>query len=57
MRKIPHPSKRVLHLDFANCFAGMAFDLLQELSFCWYEFPQGGLEVWLASGEVGVGSY
>ena len=57
MRNIPHPSKSIFHLDFANCCAGMAFDLLKELSFCWYQLPQGGLEVWLAGGGVGICSY
>ena len=52
---IPHAPKRILHLDFANCFAGMALDFLEELSFCWYGFFEGGLKVWFASG--GVGSY
>ena len=50
MRTIPHPPKCVFHLDFAHCFAGMAFDFLKELSLCWDYFPQGGLEVWLAEG-------
>ena len=55
MMNIPHPPKRVLHLDIANCFDRMTFDFLEELSLRWYDFSQRGLEVWFAGG--GVGSY
>lgn len=53
--RVPHTTKRVLHLDFANCFIGMVLDFLEELSLCWYGFFQGGLEVWFRGG--GVVSY
>ena len=52
---VPHAPERVLHLDFADCFAGMALDFLEELSLCWYGFFKGGFEVWFGGG--GVGSY
>ena len=55
MSGVPHASKRVLHLDLADCFAGMALDSLEQLSLCWYNFFQRGLQIWFCGG--GVGSY
>lgn len=55
MSLVPHATKRVLHLDFTDCFIGMALDFLEEFSLCWYGFFQGGLEVWF--GGRGVVSY
>ena len=52
---VPHASKRVLHLDIADSYVGMTLDFLEELSLCWYNFFQRGLEVWL--GGRGVGPY
>lgn len=52
---VPHATKRVLHLDFTNCLAGMALDFFEKLALCWYGFFKGGFEVWFGGG--GVGSY
>lgn len=45
MSSIPHASKRVLHLDITDFFAGMALDFLEELSLRWYSFSQCGLKI------------
>lgn len=52
---VPHTAKGVLHLDFADCLASMALDLLEKFSFCGYGLSKSGLEVWFGGG--GVGSY
>ena len=52
---VPHASKRVLHFDFTNYFAGMSLDILEELSLCWDCFFQRGLEVWFRGR--GISSY
>ena len=53
MRDIPHSSKRVPHLDLANCCAGMLFDFGDQLSLFWNRSPQRVLEVPFAGGIVG----
>lgn len=48
----PHTTEGVLHLDFTNAFAGMAFDLFKELALCGYGFLQGRLQVGLVGRGV-----